>query len=109
MEHVNLIENDIAHTLQTAGGTEMVQQYLLHLIWLDVRIADYLAVGSCHVYHGHLIARPDTGDGFDAHIDTQLQARLPHSGIHLCRPAGLAAVFHTQTHLALRWEPGVET
>ena len=101
MKRVNQIEDGIPPTAQTTGWTKMMEQYLLHLIGLNVGITHNVAIRSRHIYQRHLIARTHTRDGFDPHMDTQLLTCLHHSFIHLCCSTRLTTILHTQPHLTL--------
>ena len=101
MKGINLVEEGIAPATPAAGGAEMMEQNLLHLVGLDIRIAHDVAVGGCHVDERHLVAGTDAGDGLDANLDTQCLASLHHGCLHLCCSTCLATVFHTYANLAL--------
>ena len=101
MEGVNLVEDGIAETTESAGWSEVMKQNLLHLVGLDVGIAHNVAVGHRHIDEGHLIACADTGDRLDAHMDAQVLASLHHSGIDLSGATRLTAVLHAQTDFTL--------
>ena len=105
MEGVNLVEDGIAETTESAGWSEVMKKNLLHLVWLDVGIAHNVAVGHRHIDEGHLIACADTGDRLDAHMDAQVLASLHHSGIDLSGATRLTAVLHAQTDFTLNGLP----
>ena len=71
-----------------------MEQYLFHLIRLDIRIAHNVTLRSCHINQRYLIARAHTRHGLDSHLNAQLLACCRHCIIHLSGTAGLATVLH---------------
>ena len=101
MESIHRAPDTGSQSAQARDWTEMMEKYLLHLVGTYVRIAGDPSVGCDDIDERHLTTGTHTRHGFYAHTNARFPAgafdSLPYRG----RSAGLAAVFHTETYLAL--------
>ena len=101
MECIYLIKQGIAKAKQTRCRTEMMQQYLLHLLRTYVGIACYLAIRHSNIDKRHKVTGTNTRHWLERHVDAQFTTSLFNSLAHFGSSACLATILHTYAYLAL--------